>query len=51
MDEYKGLPSLKLSASYKLDKLEFNINIPMNVYIAKPEHYERPFPDFFENMN
>lgn len=49
--EYRGNPSLKLASSFKMNKLEFTTNIPINVYIAKIDFYERPFPDDFENMN
>ena len=49
--EYLGSPSLKLNSLYKMDSIKFKLNIPMIVYVAKPEHYPRAFDDDFENMN
>lgn len=49
--EYLGSPSLKLNSLYKSDSIKFKLNIPMIVYVAKPEHYPRAFDDDFENMN
>lgn len=49
--EYRGNPALKLSSLYQHTSLEFFINIPIIVYLAKIEHYNRAFPADFENMN
>ena len=48
--QYIGNPALKISSTYKLDKIEFKINTTINVFIAKIDYYKRPFPDDFENM-
>ena len=49
--EYQGNSSLKLSSTYKLNKIEFKTNVTLNVYIGKIDYYKRPFNDDFENLN
>ena len=49
--EYRGSPAIKLSSSFKLDSLEFTTNIPINIFLAKIDYYEKPFSEDFENMN
>jgi len=47
--DYKGATTIKLIQKYVEDTLNFEINIPAYVYIARIEYFPNPLPTDFEN--
>lgn len=47
--DFRGSTCLKLIDKYLEDSIDFEINIPAYVYIARLEHYPNPIPNDFEN--
>lgn len=48
-EEFRGLTTLKLNSKYLLKQLQFEINIPVIVYIAHMDHYPVPVSDDWED--